>query len=69
VAIEQPEVEHWVSYIGIGAPRFYLPLDQQFNNTNLAEIIVTPRSLAERDALRARMIELFRNDFRTCVAA
>jgi multidrug efflux pump subunit AcrB len=60
---EQPEVEHWVSYIGIGAPRFYLPLDQQFNNTNLAEIIVTPRSLAERDALRARMIELFRNDF------
>ncbi|HET9023168.1 MAG TPA: efflux RND transporter permease subunit, partial [Burkholderiaceae bacterium] len=59
----QPEVEHWVSYIGIGAPRFYLPLDQQFNNTNLAEIIVTPRSLAERDALRARMIELFRNDF------
>jgi multidrug efflux pump subunit AcrB len=60
---EQPEVEHWVSYIGIGAPRFYLPLDQQFNNTNLAEVIVTPRSLAERDALRARMIELFRSDF------
>ncbi len=60
---EQPEVEHWVSYVGIGAPRFYLPLDQQFNNTNLAEVIVTPRSLAERDALRARMIELFRNDF------
>ncbi len=51
------------SYVGIGAPRFYLPLDQQFNNTNLAEVIVTPRSLAERDALRARMIELFRNDF------
>jgi multidrug efflux pump len=60
---EQPEVEHWVSYVGIGAPRFYLPLDQQFNNTNLAEIIVTPRSLAERDALRVRMIELFRNNF------
>ena len=59
----QPEVEHWVSYVGIGAPRFYLPLDQQFNNTNLAEIIVTPRSLAERDALRVRMIELFRDDF------
>jgi multidrug efflux pump len=60
---EQPEVGHWVSYIGTGAPRFYLPQDQQFNNTNLAEIIVTPGSLAERKALRARMIELFRNDF------
>ncbi|MGE5160410.1 MAG: efflux RND transporter permease subunit, partial [Betaproteobacteria bacterium] len=60
---QQPEVDHWVSYIGTGAPRFYLPQDQQFNNTNLAEVIVTPRSLAERDVLRARMTELFRNDF------
>jgi len=60
---QQPEVDHWVSYVGTGAPRFYLPQDQQFNNTNLAEIIVTPRSLRERNALRVRMIELFRNDF------
>jgi len=59
----QPEVDHWVSYVGTGAPRFYLPQDQQFNNTNLAEIIVTPRSLVERNALRTRMIELFRDDF------
>ena len=59
----QPEVEYWVSYVGTGAPRFYLPLDQQFNNTNLAEIIVTPRSLAERNALRERMVALFRDDF------
>ena len=60
---QQPEVDHWVSYVGTGAPRFYLPQDQQFNNSNLAEIIVTPRSLAERNRLRPRMIELFRNDF------
>ncbi|MGB2817014.1 MAG: efflux RND transporter permease subunit [Burkholderiaceae bacterium] len=60
---QQPEVAHWVSYVGTGAPRFYLPQDQQFNNSNLAEIIVTPRSLAERNTLRPRMIELFRNDF------
>jgi multidrug efflux pump len=60
---QQPEVEQWVSYVGTGAPRFYLPQDQQFNNTNLAEIIVMPLSLAARDVLRARMIELFRNDF------
>jgi multidrug efflux pump subunit AcrB len=59
----QPEVEHWVSYVGTGAPRFYLPQDQQFNNTNLAEIIVMPKSLDARNALRTRAIELFRNDF------
>jgi multidrug efflux pump subunit AcrB len=59
----QPELDYYVSYVGTGAPRFYLPLDQQFNNTNLAEIIVTSKSLKERDALRKRIIELFRNDF------
>jgi multidrug efflux pump subunit AcrB len=59
----QPELDYYVGYVGTGAPRFYLPQDQQFNNTNLAEIIVTPKSLAERNALRKRIIELFRNDF------
>jgi multidrug efflux pump len=59
----QPEVEYYVSYIGTGSPRFYLPQDQQFNASNLAEVIVTPKSLADRSTLRLRMIELFRNDF------
>jgi multidrug efflux pump len=59
----QLELDYYVSYVGTGAPRFYLPLDQQFNNTNLAEIIVTPKSLADRNALRNRIVELFRNDF------
>ena len=59
----QPELDWYVTYIGTGAPRFYLPQDQQFGNTNLAEIVVTPRDLAARNALRAKVIELFRNDF------
>ncbi|HQR22533.1 MAG TPA: efflux RND transporter permease subunit, partial [Burkholderiaceae bacterium] len=59
----QPEVDWYVSYIGTGAPRFYLPQDQQFGNSNLAEIVVTPKDLAGRNALQTRITDLFRTDF------
>jgi multidrug efflux pump subunit AcrB len=59
----QPELDWYVSYIGTGAPRFYLPQDQQFGNTNLAEVVVTPKSLAGRNALQARITQLFQEDF------
>ena len=60
--VQQPELDWYVSYVGTGAPRFYLPQDQQFSNTNLAEIVVTPKDLAGRDRLRVKMIDLFRTD-------
>ena len=59
----QPEVDYFVTYVGTGAPRFYLPLDQQFNNTNLAQLVIAPRDLAARNALRLRIQALFREDF------
>ncbi|HOX89777.1 MAG TPA: efflux RND transporter permease subunit [Burkholderiaceae bacterium] len=59
----QPEVDYFVTYVGTGAPRFYLPLDQQFNNTNLAQLVIAPRDLKARNALRLRIQALFREDF------
>jgi multidrug efflux pump subunit AcrB len=59
----QPEVEYYAGYVGTGSPRFYLPLDQQFPQSNLAQYVVATRSLAQRKALRARMQQLFREDF------
>jgi multidrug efflux pump subunit AcrB len=59
----QREVEYFAGYVGTGSPRFYLPQDQQFTQTNLAQYIVATRSLRERDALRLRMLQLFRDDF------
>ncbi len=59
----QPELDWYVSYIGNGAPRFYLPQDAQFNNTNLAQVVITPKSIEARDSLRLKIIELFRTDF------
>ncbi len=59
----QPEVEYYAGYVGTGSPRFYLPQNQQFPQSNLAQYVVATRSLAERDRLRARLLQLFREDF------
>ncbi|NWG74114.1 MAG: efflux RND transporter permease subunit [Rubrivivax sp.] len=48
----EPGVEHVTTWIGSGVPRFYLPLDQIFPQSNVAQAIVMPASLAERERLR-----------------
>jgi multidrug efflux pump len=60
---KQPEVEYYAGYLGTGSPRFYLPQDQQFQQSNLAQYIVATKSLADRHALRERALALFRDDF------
>jgi len=59
----QPEVEYYAGYVGTGSPRFYLPQNQQFPQSNLAQYVVATRSLAERDRLRQRLLQLFGEDF------
>jgi multidrug efflux pump len=58
-----PDVESYVTYIGGGSPRFYLPLDQQLFNANLAEFVVTTKSNAVRDAVAHRLAETIDNRF------
>jgi multidrug efflux pump len=60
---QQPEVVSYSTYVGNGAPRFYLPLDQKFQQTNLAQLIVIPKDLPARNALRQRIIDVFKTDF------
>jgi multidrug efflux pump len=44
-------------------PRFYLPLDQVFPQTNVSQLIVQPRDLAAREALRLRLPALLATEF------
>ncbi|SAK66067.1 acriflavin resistance protein [Caballeronia catudaia] len=50
------EIDHVVSFVGTGAPRFYLPLDQQLPTPNFAQFVVTAKSVEAREAL-ARWLE------------
>ena len=59
----QQGIESVTSWVGTGAPRFYLPLDQIFPQTNVAQVVVLPEDLAAREALRLKIVDLFKNDF------
>ncbi len=56
-------LENFVSYVGSGSPRFYLPFDQQLVNANFGQFILNTRSNADREAVRARLIKIFEDDF------
>lgn len=60
---KQDDVESVTSYVGTGSPRFYLPLDQIFPQTNVAQIVVLPKNLKARAALRLKIIQVFKTDF------
>jgi multidrug efflux pump subunit AcrB len=61
--MQQPDVESVTSYVGTGSPRFYLPLDQIFPQTNVSQIVVLPKDAQARTVLRNKIIALFKTDF------
>ncbi|CAM8646887.1 AcrB Cation/multidrug efflux pump [Oxalobacteraceae bacterium] len=61
--MKQPGVESVTAYVGTGSPRFYLPLDQIFPQSNVAQVVLLPVDKKTRDALRLKIIEAFKTDF------
>jgi multidrug efflux pump len=59
----QPEVVTYTSNIGVGSQRFVLTLDQIFPQSNVGQIVVIPKDLAQRNALRARLEDAFKTTF------
>ena len=49
-----PDVEHWSFYVGQGAVRFYLPLDQQLANDFFAQAVVVTKGHKVRDKRASR---------------
>ncbi|WP_321810807.1 MULTISPECIES: efflux RND transporter permease subunit [unclassified Burkholderia] len=45
------EIDHVVDFVGTGAPRFYLPLDQQLQQPNFAQFVITAKDVESRDRL------------------
>jgi multidrug efflux pump len=63
VMAKQANVESITSYVGTGSPRFYLPLDQIFPQSNVSQIVVLAKDVKSREALRLKIVDVFRNDF------
>jgi multidrug efflux pump subunit AcrB len=45
------EIANYVSFVGSGAPRFYLPLDQQLAQPNFAQFVITAKDVKQREQL------------------
>lgn len=61
--MKEPGVASVSTWIGSGVPRFYLPLDQIFPQSNVSQAIVLPKDLKEREALRLRLPALLAEEF------
>jgi hypothetical protein len=46
---------HWNTYIGQGAVRFYLPLNVQLPNDYLAQAVVVTKDVDQRERVKARL--------------
>ncbi|WP_085582020.1 MULTISPECIES: efflux RND transporter permease subunit [unclassified Pseudomonas] len=58
-----PDIVRWSTYIGQGAIRFYLPLDQQLQNPYYAQLVIVSKDFEAREALSQRIRDRLRKDF------
>lgn len=56
---EHGQLSHYITWVGSGVPRYYLALDQQLPAANLAQFIIVTPGIAEREALRQRLIDFY----------
>jgi multidrug efflux pump len=60
---KRPEIDHFIDFVGAGAPRFYLPLDQQLAAPNFAQFVVTAKSVKDREKLATALAEVLRTEY------
>ncbi|MBN8758995.1 MAG: multidrug transporter AcrB [Thiobacillus sp. 65-69] len=58
-----PDVAHVLNYIGQGAPRFVLALDQRLANRNFAQLVVIAQDVPARERAIAHIRTLFDTEF------
>ena len=61
--LKEEGVTSVTTWVGSGVPRFYLPLDQVFPQTNVSQLIVLPKDLKVRESLRIKLPALLAQEF------
>ena len=61
--VGDPDIERWSSYVGQGAVRFYLPLDQQLTNAFYGQIVLVTKSLDARARVDTKLKAFARDQF------
>lgn len=63
-----PGIDHFSSYVGSGAIRFYLPMDVSLENENIAQLVVVAHDLPARNALQQAIHTILSRQFSNIVA-
>lgn len=58
-----PDVDHWSTYVGQGAVRFYLPLNVQLPNPFYAQAVIVAKDVDGRNRLQARLEKALEEEF------
>ncbi|WP_114948619.1 efflux RND transporter permease subunit [Microvirga calopogonii] len=61
------DIEHWSTYVGSGAVRFYLPLNVQLPNDSFSQAVIVTKSLEARERVRVRLEQALETDFPSVV--
>ena len=61
--MQDSDVENVTTWVGSGVPRFYLPMDAIFQQTNVSQLIILPKDLKLREPLRLRLPQLMAQEF------
>ncbi len=59
----EPGITSVSTWVGSGVPRFYLPIDQIFPQSNVSQLIVIPADLKIREDFRVRLPALMAQEF------
>lgn len=57
------EIDHWTSYVGMGAPRFVLSFDVQPSAVSFGQTVILTKSLEARDRLQAQLQAYLKKTF------
>ncbi len=61
--MDEPGISSVTTWIGSGVPRFYLPMDLIFPQSNVSQFIVLPKDLKTREAFRVRLPGMMAQEF------
>lgn len=61
--MQEPGMSSVTEWVGSGVPRFYLPMDNIFAQTNASQFILLPVDLKQREVLRLKLPTLMAQEF------
>jgi len=62
-----PDVDHWSTYVGQGAVRFYLPLNVQLPNDYFSQFVVVTKGIEQRERVKAKLEQALASEFPNAV--